>query len=73
MKKLSEERKTFAMSIFASTDTLSAALANIHDRQIAVINSREAELQEHLGNKLDTTIQQLRKLVNLSCGEYAMP
>ncbi|XP_071534055.1 uncharacterized protein [Panulirus ornatus] len=56
---MDEER---AARVFEGADTLAAALAGIHDRHLALIDSREADLRHHLKQWLKDTLQGIARV-----------
>nr|XP_027232096.1 uncharacterized protein LOC113823605 [Penaeus vannamei] len=51
-----------AAKVFEGGDTLTAALAGIHDRHLALIDARESDLQDHLHQWLTDTLNQIEKI-----------
>lgn len=49
--------------VFEGGDTLTAALAGIHDRHLALVFAREADLRQHLHTWLTETLQEVAKSV----------
>ncbi|KAK3885466.1 hypothetical protein Pcinc_010324 [Petrolisthes cinctipes] len=47
--------------VFEGGDTLTAALAGIHDRHLALVYAREADLRQHLHTWLTETLQEIAK------------
>ncbi|XP_042214741.1 dynein regulatory complex subunit 3-like isoform X1 [Homarus americanus] len=47
--------------VFEGSDTLTSALAGIHDRHLALIDSREADLRQHLQQWLTHTLHEISK------------
>ncbi|XP_050713848.1 dynein regulatory complex subunit 3-like [Eriocheir sinensis] len=57
----SVEEQERTARVFEGSDTLQAALAGIHDRHLALIDAREADLREHLQSWLANTLQQIQE------------
>ncbi|XP_045604210.1 dynein regulatory complex subunit 3 isoform X1 [Procambarus clarkii] len=57
-KGVDEERTA---RVFEGSDTLTSALAGIHDRHLALIDSREVDLRHHLQHWLTHTLQEISK------------
>lgn len=57
----SEEADPRAAKVFEGGDTLTAALAGIHDRHLALIDARESDLQDHLHQWLTDTLNHIEK------------
>ncbi|XP_037797534.1 dynein regulatory complex subunit 3-like [Penaeus monodon] len=58
----SEEADPRAAKVFEGGDTLTAALAGIHDRHLALIDARESDLQDHLHQWLTDTLNHIEKM-----------
>ncbi|XP_066939133.1 dynein regulatory complex subunit 3-like [Macrobrachium rosenbergii] len=56
-----EEMESRRAQVFEGSDTLTAALAGIHDRHLALIDTREDDLRQHLHNWLNDTLDQTTK------------
>ena len=50
-----------AAALFEGGDTLSGALATIHDQHLNIINNREGELRHHLTFWLSSTLDQISR------------